>query len=93
MITDLKNRIYFAADKYGRVFVFNDKPSAMMDMEQHNGHIVQHEPFWAVQREEYSVLCRIETKTHFGTHFPAELFYKLYGRYLTFEESPFEVEF
>ena len=32
----MKTTIYFAADKFRRIFIFDSKPSLMVDMEQQN---------------------------------------------------------
>ena len=89
----MKTTIYFAADKYGRIFIFDSKPSLMVDMEQQTmfGY-PQNLPYWVVEKSEFGPFGRSVTRQDFGIPFSQELFYKLFDKNLTLEDGPFEVE-
>ena len=88
------NKIYFAADKFGRISIFDEKPNIMIDMEKQDmfGY-PQNLPYWVVEKNEIGPFGRSVTRSDFGIPFSQELFYKLFNKNLTFEESPFKVEF
>lgn len=89
----MKNTIYFAADKFRRIFIFDSKPSLMMDMERQNMFdIPQNLPYWVVEKNEVGPFGRSVTRSDFGIPFSQELFYKLFDKNLTLEDGPFEVE-
>lgn len=89
----MKTTIYFAADKFGRTFIFDEKPSLMVDMEQQNMFgPPQNLPYWAVEKNEIGSFGRVGSRLDFGIQFSPEHFYKLFNKKLTVEDSPFEVE-
>lgn len=89
----MKNTIYFVADKFGRIFIFDSKPSLMIDMEQQKMFdIPQNVPYWVVEKTEMGYFGEIATRLDFGVPFSQELFYKLFDKNLTIEDGPFEVE-
>lgn len=88
------NKIYFTADKFGRISIFDEKPNIMIDMEKQDMFgSPQNSPYWVVEKNEIGPFGRSVTRSDFGIEFPQDLFYKLYGRYLKFEDGAFEVEF
>lgn len=89
----MKNTIYFVADKFRRIFIFDSKPSLMIDMEQQKMFdIPQNAPYWVVEKNEIGPFGRSITRSDFGIPFSQELFYKLFDKNLTLEDGPFEVE-
>lgn len=89
----MKNTMYFAADKCRRIFIFDEKPSLMVDMEQQTMFgPPQNLPYWVVERNEFGPFGRSVTRQDFGIPFSQELFYKLFDKNLTLEDGPFEVE-
>lgn len=89
----MKTTIHFAADKFGRIFIFDEKPSLMVDMEQQTMFgPPQNSPYWVVEKNEIGPFGRSVTRSDFGIPFSQELFYKLFDKNLTLEDGPFEVE-
>ena len=89
----MKTTIYFAADKLGRTFIFDEKPSLMVDMEQQTMFgPPQNSPYWVVEKNEVGSFGQIIARSDFGIPFSQELFYKLFDKNLTLEDGPFEVE-
>ena len=89
----MKNTIYFAADKCRRIFIFDSKPSLMIDMERQTMfEPSQNLPYWVVEKTEIGAFGKIVTRSDFGIPFSQELFYKLFNKNLTIEDGSFEVE-
>ena len=91
----MKTTIYFAADKLGRIFIFDEKPSLMVDMEQQNMFGPPQNSYWVVEKTEIGSFGEIGMRvirSDFGIPFSQELFYKLFDKNLTLEDGPFEVE-
>jgi hypothetical protein len=88
-----KKCVYFVADKCGRIFIFDEKPSLMVDMERQTMFgPPQNLPYWVVERNEVGPFGRSVIRQDFGIMFPRDLFYKIYDRYLNFDDGPLEVE-
>ena len=89
----MRTTIYFAADKFGRIFIFDEKPSLMVDMERQTMFDPpQNLPNWVVEKNEVGPFGRSVARPDFGIPFSQELFYKLFDKNLTLEDGPFEVE-
>lgn len=91
-----KKCVYFAADKARRIFIFDEKPSLMVDMEQQTMFgPSQNSPYWVVEKTEVGSFGEIGmrvTRSDFGIQFSQEMFNKITGEYLTFENSPYKIE-
>lgn len=84
--------VYFAADRAGSVFMFNEKPTIDMEFSYEQGQIIPIGDYanWKVVKQ-ISGAFGIDYNDY-GVEISQEMFNKITGDYLTFENSPYKIE-
>lgn len=84
--------VYFAADRAGSVFMFNEKPTIDMEFSYGQGQIIPIGDYanWKVVKQ-ISGVFGIDYNDY-GVEISQEIFNKITGDYLTFENSPYKIE-
>lgn len=93
-MSQMNNRkcVYFAADRSGCVFMFNEKPTIDMEFSFEQGQIMP-----IVDYDNWKVVKQISGAfgidyNDYGVEISQEIFNKITGDYLTFENSPYKIE-
>lgn len=81
--------VYFAADRAGSVFMFNEKPTIDMEFSYELIPIGDYAN-WKVVKQ-ISGAFGIDYNDY-GVEISQEMFNKITGDYLTFENSPYKIE-
>lgn len=86
--------VYFAADKAGHVFMFNEKPTTDMEISYEQGQLmpIGDYVYWKVVKQIPSAFGRCNDYNDYGVEISQEIFNKITGDYLTFENSPYKIE-
>lgn len=86
--------VYFAADRGGHVFIFNEKPIIDMEFSYEQGQIMPIGDYgnWKVVKQISGAFGRYSDYNDYGVEISQEMFNKITGDYLTFENSPYKIE-
>lgn len=86
--------VYFAADRAGCVFMFNEKPIIDMEFSYEQGQIMPIGDYgnWKVVKQISGAFGRYSDYNDYGVEISQEIFNKITGDYLTFENSPYKIE-
>lgn len=82
--------VYFAADRAGSVFMFNEKPTIDMEFSYEQGQLMPIGDYanWKVVKQ----ISHYIDYNDYGVEISQEMFNKITGEYLTFENSPYKIE-
>lgn len=86
--------VYFAADRGGHVFMFNEKPTIDMEFSYEQGQIMPIGDYgnWKVVKKISGAFGRYNDYDDYGVEISQEMFNKITGQYLNFENSPCKIE-
>ena len=86
--------VYFAADRAGCVFMFNEKPTIDMEFSYEQGQLMPIGDYanWKVVKKISGAFGRYNDYNDYGVEISQEMFNKITGDYLTFENSPYKIE-
>ena len=86
--------VYFAADRAGRVFMFNEEPTMEMEFSYEQGQLMPmgDYAYWKVVKQSPSAFGRYNDYNDYGVEISQEMFNKITGEYLTLENSPYKIE-